>query len=124
MPQGGIDPGERPIDAAMRELAEETGTDRAEVVDELADWLAYDLPVDLRDRVMGGKWRGQAQKWFALRYTGTDADIDLETHHVEFDAWRWAEPASVLNDIVAFKRAIYERVLTAFARHFAAGSGP
>jgi len=118
MPQGGIDPGEAPVDAALRELVEETGTDRAEVIDELAGWLAYDLPADLRGRVMGGKWRGQAQKWFAMRFTGRDADIDLEAHHAEFDAWRWADPDSVRADIVVFKRAIYDRVLDAFAPHF------
>ena len=115
MPQGGIDPGETPRDAALRELKEETGTDRAVLLAEAKDWLRYDLPPDLAARTWKGRYRGQAQKWFAFRFTGEDRDIDLDAHIREFDAWRWATPAEVLDHIVPFKRPVYESVLEEFA---------
>src|SRR3954447_4758079 len=89
MPQGGIDDGEEPRSAALRELKEETGIDKAEVLGETEGWLRYELPAELHGKVWGGRYRGQRQKWFAMRFTGTDADVALATEHPEFDAWRW-----------------------------------
>ena len=108
MPQGGIDPGEDPRRAALRELEEEIGTANAAIIAEADGWLSYDLPVELAKRVWGGRYRGQAQKWFAARFLGDDAEIDLEKHHQpEFSAWRWA-PIDVLpTAIVGFKRDLY-----------------
>lgn len=116
MPQGGIDPGEDPATAALRELKEEIGTDRADIIAESRGWLNYDLPEDLRPLLWKGKYRGQTQKWFALRFTGTDGDIDIATEHPEFSAWKWARPAQLPDLIVPFKRQLYRDVLAEF-RH-------
>jgi putative (di)nucleoside polyphosphate hydrolase len=117
MPQGGIDAGETPEEAALRELEEEVGTRKAEIVAE-SDWLPYDLPEELRDKLWGGRYRGQRQKWFLCRFTGDDRDILLDRHvHPEFNAWRWVEPAELPALIVPFKRALYERVLAEFHDH-------
>ncbi len=115
MPQGGIDPGETPAAAALRELEEEIGTDKAEIVAETADWLCYDLPEHLLGRVWKGRYRGQRQKWFALRFTGSDSDIDIVTRHPEFSAWRWMPLAELPRHIVPFKRGVYEAVAREFA---------
>jgi putative (di)nucleoside polyphosphate hydrolase len=115
MPQGGIDRGESPRHAALRELKEEIGTDKAEFLAEIGDWLCYDLPTDLAGRAWRGRFKGQRQKWFALGFTGTDADIDIATAHPEFKAWRWMTLDAVATAIVAFKRPIYERVAQEFA---------
>ncbi|WP_158046913.1 RNA pyrophosphohydrolase [Skermanella pratensis] len=114
MPQGGIDPGETPREAALRELVEEIGTAAADVVAETAGWLRYDLPPHLIGKVWKGKYRGQEQKWILARFTGADADIDLATEHPEFDAWQWVEPDRLAGLIVPFKRPIYEAVVTEF----------
>jgi putative (di)nucleoside polyphosphate hydrolase len=115
MPQGGIDAGETPEQAALRELAEETGTANAKIVATCAEWLAYDLPPKLAASVWGGRYRGQRQKWFALEFLGTDAEIDLATPHPEFKAWRWSELDALAAAVVPFKRAIYARVAREFA---------
>jgi putative (di)nucleoside polyphosphate hydrolase len=115
MPQGGIDRDETPRAAALRELKEEVGTDKAEILAEAAKWLAYEVPPTLAGRLWRGRYRGQMQKWFAMRFTGEDRDIDLETHHPEFNAWRWAEPAELPGLIVPFKRQLYLDVLAEFA---------
>jgi putative (di)nucleoside polyphosphate hydrolase len=115
MPQGGIDRGETPLAAACRELREEVGTDRAELLAESRQWLAYDLPKELRPARWDPRYRGQSQRWFAFRFTGTDADIDLDAHQPEFWRWRWARPEEVLELIVPFKRKVYEAVLAEFA---------
>jgi putative (di)nucleoside polyphosphate hydrolase len=114
MPQGGIDDGESPRDAALRELAEEIGTAKAEIVGESRDWYAYDLPPAVRRKVWGGRFRGQRQKWFALRFTGKDSDIDLDTAHPEFAAWKWVSLPSLPELIVPFKRALYRELVAEF----------
>jgi putative (di)nucleoside polyphosphate hydrolase len=117
LPQGGIDADEDPRAAVLRELAEEIGTDRAEIIGEHPDWLSYDLPPELLGRALGGRYRGQQQRWFALRFLGDDADIRLDADpHPEFDAWRWADFAELPALAVPFKRRIYEVLVTSFAR--------
>jgi putative (di)nucleoside polyphosphate hydrolase len=117
LPQGGIDPDEDPRSAVLRELAEEIGTDKAEIIGEHPEWLTYDLPPALLGRALGGRYRGQRQRWFALRYLGTDADIRLDLDpHPEFDAWRWAELAELPTLAAPFKRRIYEALVASFAR--------
>lgn len=114
MPQGGIDRGESPRRAALREMKEEIGTDKARFVAEIDEWLTYDLPTDLAGRAWRGRFKGQRQKWFALAFTGTDADIDIATAHPEFRTWRWMPLDEVVVAIVAFKRHVYERVAREF----------
>ena len=117
LPQGGIDADEDPRGAVLRELAEEIGTDRAEIIGEHSEWLTYDLPPDLLGVALGGKYRGQRQRWYALRFTGTDADIRLDADpHPEFDAWRWAKLADLPSLAVPFKYAIYVVLAASFAR--------
>ena len=117
LPQGGIDEGEDPRAAVLRELAEEIGTDRAEIIGEHPDWLTYDLPAHLVGVALKGKYRGQRQRWFALRFTGTDGDIRLDADpHPEFDAWRWAHLAELPSLGVDFKRPIYQVLTVAFDR--------
>ncbi len=115
MPQGGVDPGETPRAAALREMAEEIGTDKAEIIAESRDWLRYALPAELVPKIWGGRYRGQEQKWFLLRFLGRDADIDLTIHHPEFDAWQWVARDRLLSLIVPFKRELYRRILAEFA---------
>jgi putative (di)nucleoside polyphosphate hydrolase len=119
MPQGGIDDGEAPAVAAMRELKEETGTNNATIIAEHAEWIPYDLPELLIKRLWKGRYRGQTQKWFAMRFLGTDGDIDINTAEPEFDAWRWAPMAELLDLVVPFKRHVYADLVQAFG-HLAA----
>lgn len=115
MPQGAIDEGEDPADAVLRELEEETGTRNAEIFAETPDWLAYDLPPDMMGVAWGGRYRGQMQKWFALRFTGRDSDFVLDTHRKpEFAAWRWAPMDELPDLIVPFKRPMYVDIVRAF----------
>lgn len=116
MPQGGIDPGETPREAALRELAEETGIapDRVEILAETRDWLRYDLPPELVPRLWGGRYRGQKQRWFLMRFLGSDADIDIRAGHPEFSRWAWLAPEDLLARIVPFKRDTYARVFAEF----------
>jgi len=115
MPQGGIDEGETPEQAALRELEEEIGTARAEIIAESKDWLTYELPPDLLGVAWKGRYRGQKQKWFALRFTGQDADITIETEHPEFAEWRWVAFDRLVELIVPFKRDLYRQVNAEFA---------
>jgi len=116
MPQGGVDKGEAPERAALRELWEETGVLPAlvKVEAETRDWITYDLPVELVPNIWGGKYRGQKQKWFLLRFLGADADINIATQHPEFSDWRWLPPGDLPGAIVPFKRKVYEQVLDEF----------
>ena len=116
LPQGGIDGDEEPRTAVLRELREEIGTDRAKIIGEHPDWLSYDLPPHLLGVALGGRFRGQRQRWFALRFLGEDADIRLDLDpHPEFDAWKWLRLAELPLQEVGFKRATYAILATAFA---------
>ena len=119
MPQGGIDKGETAQEAALRELEEETGIspDLVEVIAESDGWIPYELPHDLIPKLWKGKYRGQEQKWFLLRFKGTDDQVNIETDDPEFSAWRWMAPADLPDAIVPFKRNVYVAVLESFADH-------
>ncbi|MCX7379653.1 MAG: RNA pyrophosphohydrolase [Alphaproteobacteria bacterium] len=118
LPQGGIDANEDPRGAVLRELAEEIGTDRAEIIGEQPEWFTYDLPPELLGVALGGQFRGQRQRWYALRFTGRDADIRLDADpDPEFDAWQWTTLDSLPALAVPFKRAIYEVLARDFARY-------
>ena len=116
MPQGGIDKGETPIEAALRELKEEVGTDKAKVMGEMDEWVTYDLPKHLVGVAFHGKYRGQRQKWFALRFTGKDSDIDLTAHEPEFSDFQWVGLDALPGLIVPFKRETYKAVIAAFQK--------
>ena len=113
MPQGGVDKGEAPRDAALRELWEETGvtSDLVRLEAETEGWLPYDLPHDLVPRIWKGRYRGQEQKWFLARFLGEDAQVNIATEHPEFSQWRWLPPEELVANIVPFKREVYARVL-------------
>ena len=118
MPQGGIDKGEQPADAAVRELREETGVSSVQIIAETQNWLRYDLPENLIGRALKGRYRGQTQKWYAMRFHGADSEIDIGEkpgQEAEFDDWRWSDINEVADLIVAFKRDVYRQVITEFA---------
>ena len=114
LPQGGIDPAEDPGIAVLRELAEEIGTDRAEIIAEHPEWLTYDLPREIVGKALGGKYRGQRQKWFAALYLGSDHEIDVQTAHPEFNAWAWMDIDGLAQQAVPFKRALYDAIVEQF----------
>ena len=120
MPQGGLDKGEDAYKAALRELYEETSVVSASLIKEAPGWLTYDLPPELVGQSWGGRYRGQKQKWFALRFTGNEDEIDTAHpaggHKPEFSAWRWEPMANLPGLIIPFKRPVYERVVAEFAR--------
>jgi len=117
LPQGGIDDAEDPRAAVRRELQEEIGTGAATIIGEHPNWLTYDLPPELLGKALGGRYRGQRQRWFALRFKGRDSDVRLDLDpHPEFDAWRWVPLAELPSLAVAFKRPIYDVLAQSFAR--------
>jgi putative (di)nucleoside polyphosphate hydrolase len=116
MPQGGIDKGETPREAALRELGEEVGTNKAAILGEMEDWVTYDLPEHLIGVAFHGKYKGQRQKWFALRFTGSDSDIDLTAHEPEFSDYRWVSLDELPGIIVPFKRETYKTVIAVLGK--------
>ena len=127
MPQGGIDKGEAPIDAAWRELYEETGIKSASLLAEAPDWINYDLPTELIGIGLKGKFRGQTQRWFAFRFEGSEDEIAINPppggHKPEFDAWEWVEMEKLPDLIVPFKREVYRKVVAAFSHLSDSASG-
>jgi putative (di)nucleoside polyphosphate hydrolase len=121
MPQGGIDDGEKPREAAYRELREETGVTRdlVDFVGKTHGWVTYDLPDELLGKVWRGKYRGQKQKWFLFRFKGQDSDIRIATEHPEFSSWRWILADEMVESIVPFKRAVYDEVIRSFRAYLA-----
>ena len=120
LPQGGIDPGEDPWPAALRELREETNMTSVQRLGEIAEWLTYDIPAEIAGHAWSGRYRGQKQKWYALRFTGDDGEIDVEHpaggHEPEFVEWRWEELQNLPELVVPFKRKVYQRVVAEFAK--------
>jgi len=114
MPQGGIDAGENIQEAALRELEEETSIppSAVSVLKQTADWINYDLPEHLLGKAWGGKFRGQKQHWFLMRFEGDESLINLDTEHPEFNAWKWSNPQELVEEIVFFKRPVYEAVVS------------
>jgi putative (di)nucleoside polyphosphate hydrolase len=117
MPQGGIDKGEDAETAAFRELEEETGiaSSKASLVAKASRELVYDLPDELIGKIWKGKYRGQRQSWFLMRFEGSDDDVNIETSHQEFRAWKWTEPTTLPELIVPFKKRLYEELLVEFS---------
>lgn len=118
MPQGGIDPGESPEQAALRELSEEIGTNKAKIITQLDQPLDYDLPHDLADKIWSGAFRGQRQYWFLMQFTGTDADINLETAHPEFKNFKWVAPKILPSLAIEFKAETYKSIVNQFNHYF------
>ena len=114
MPQGGIEDGETPVEAAFRELNEEIGTNNVELIAQCPDWFSYDLPYHISKKVWQGRYRGQKQKWYAFRFLGIDSDINIQTSSPEFSDWRWAETQQLQKLIIPFKKDVYERVIRIF----------
>ena len=111
MPQGGVDEGEKLIDAMKRELKEETGIKNIKILKEIDGWYEYELPENLLGKIWSGKYRGQKQKWFIVKFLGKDNEIDLETSNCEFIQWKWLDVEKLPGVIVDFKRKVYEKLL-------------
>lgn len=117
MPQGGLDEGEDYKSAAIRELREEIGTDNVEIIAESEKWYSYDIPVGVAAKLWQGKYIGQKQKWFLMRFLGEDTEINIKTEHPEFINWKWIEPRLLPSVIVDFKRSIYEKLVDEFSMY-------
>jgi putative (di)nucleoside polyphosphate hydrolase len=119
MPQGGIDKGEEAEAAALRELEEETGIspDLIDIIAVSKGWIPYELPHDLVPKLWKGRFRGQEQKWYLMRFKGTDADVNIQTEHPEFSEWRWLKPADLVDNIVPFNRDVYVSVVEEFKEY-------
>ena len=116
MPQGGIDVKESDSEAMMRELKEEIGTNNIKVLDKSEEKLFYDLPKELISKVWSGRYKGQAQQWYACDFIGSDNEIDLNYHKPEFSEWKWVEPEKILDLVIPFKKNMYEKILRAFKK--------
>ena len=119
MPQGGVDRGESTLEAAYRELEEEIGvrSEHVDLLEETADWLYYEFPIDVRKKLSRGRYKGQRQKWFAFRFKGRDSDIRLDTHTPEFSDWRWAPLETAPELVIPFKRDIYQEIAQRFRKY-------
>ena len=117
MPQGGIDEGEDAVTACFREMAEEIGTDKAELIAQHPEWLDYDIPESLANKLWNGTFKGQTQKWMLLRYKGVDADINIATEIPEFEAWQWMAPEDLVSLAVPFKQNVYREIIDSFKEH-------
>jgi len=117
MPQGGIDDGENPKEAALRELYEETGIPEnlVQILAVSEDWISYDLPKELISQLWGGRFRGQKQKWDLMRFLGSDAEVNIQTEIAEFSAWKWIAANALVENIVPFKKPVYQKVLSEFS---------
>ena len=115
MPQGGVDQNENFLQAAKRELEEETGIKSVKLIKELDGWLKYDLPEYLLGKLWKGKYRGQKQKWYIMRFLGSDAEVNIQTETPEFSAWKWISPNALVENIVPFKKPVYQKVLNEFS---------
>ncbi|MBY0463296.1 MAG: RNA pyrophosphohydrolase [Alphaproteobacteria bacterium] len=118
MPQGGIDSEENIETALWREMQEEIGCSKGEIIAESREWYSYDLPADLQERLWGGRFRGQKQKWFLVKFLGDEKDINLNTHYPEFSSWQWVNCAELVNIIVPFKKEVYEKIIDEFGWYF------
>lgn len=117
-PQGGIDENENVKEAALRELKEETGIETVEILAEIPDWLYYDIPERIAIRSWNGRFKGQRQKWFLMKFTGSDSEINLEQHTPEFCTWEWISVDEVINRVVPFKIDVYKQVISYFSKWF------
>jgi putative (di)nucleoside polyphosphate hydrolase len=118
MPQGGIDSGEHLEEALWREMDEEIGCSKGEIIAESKEWYSYDLPLDLQIRLWGGRFQGQKQKWFLVKFLGEEKDINLNTHYPEFSSWKWVDCDELVNIIVPFKKELYEKIIGEFNWYF------
>lgn len=118
MPQGGIDSGEHLEEALWREMDEEIGCSKGEIIAESKEWYSYDLPLDLQIRLWGGRFQGQKQKWFLVKFLGEEKDINLNTHYPEFSSWKWVDCDELIDIIVPFKKELYEKIVGEFKWYF------
>jgi len=118
MPQGGIDSGEHLKEALWREMDEEIGCSKGEIIAESKEWYSYDLPLDLQIRLWGGRFQGQKQKWFLVKFLGEEKDINLNTHYPEFSSWKWVDCDELIDIIVPFKKELYKKIVGEFKWYF------
>jgi putative (di)nucleoside polyphosphate hydrolase len=117
MPQGGIDNGETPSQAVLREMEEEIGTNKGKIISEAKNWYFYDIPKYIVPKLWNGQYKGQKQKWFLIEFTGTDGDIKIDTINQEFKEWKWSNIDELMEIIVPFKKTLYKAVIKEFEKH-------